>query len=54
MRLNELENKAITVYHGDDFNTSFLNPALMNNGNNQERIHPITETSKSSQIDVYV
>jgi len=26
----------------------------MNNGNNQERIHPITETSKSSQIDVYV
>ena len=27
-----------TVYHGDDFNTTKLDPKLMNNGNNQEGI----------------
>jgi len=26
------------VYHGDDYDTTSLNPALMNNGNNQEGI----------------
>ena len=38
MRLYEIENSTITVYHGDNHNTSFLNPAIMNNGNNQEGI----------------
>ncbi len=33
-----LENKNITVYHGDNFNTNKLNPKLMNNGNNQEGV----------------
>ena len=32
------ESRMITVYHGDDFNTTSLDPKLMNNGNNQEGI----------------
>lgn len=33
-----MKDGTIEVYHGDDFNTTFLNPKLMNNGNNQEGI----------------
>lgn len=32
------ENNNITVYHGDDYDTTSINPKLMNNGNNQEGI----------------
>lgn len=41
MRANEFlneNNNIITVYHGDNYGTSKLQPSLMNNGTNQEGI----------------
>lgn len=33
-----LVESMITIYHGDDFGTTAINPKLMNNGNNEEGI----------------
>jgi len=33
-----LNESKVVIYHGDDFNTTKLEPKLMNNGNNQEGI----------------
>lgn len=36
--LNEANKSTVRIYHGDNFNTTKLDPKLMNNGNNQEGI----------------
>lgn len=38
MKINEIQSQSITVYHGDNYGTTTMNPKLMNYGNNQEGI----------------
>lgn len=38
IQLIESISRTKTVYHGDDYDTTFLNASLMNNGNNQEGV----------------
>lgn len=51
-----LNEATITLYHGDDYGTSKLNPKLMNNGNNQEGIgiyfSNIIDTAKAYGKDI--
>lgn len=48
---NTLNEAAITVYHGDNFNTTKLEPKLMNNGNNQEGVGIYFSTNLESAQD---